>query len=123
MRGKIASIAAATTLVILLIILFLSAPTSWTSQGSHEPAIGHGPYTGWPDPLPWNPPSAKEESQRDPAERLIVKVELENEDASWIQKLEPTWQNDIIAIKSMYPHAHPQAHRPDKGRIANSYLT
>jgi hypothetical protein len=122
MRGRVASIGAAITLLILLIVLFLSAPTSWTSRESREPVTGHAPYTGWPDPFPWNPPAAKEESQGNPADRLIVKVKLEKEDTSWIQQLEPTWQNHIITIKSMYPLAHPEAHRPDKGRIANSYL-
>ncbi|KAH7084947.1 hypothetical protein BKA63DRAFT_528809 [Paraphoma chrysanthemicola] len=57
------------------------------------------------------------------SDRLIVKVKLENEDTTWLQKLEPTWRNEIIDIKSMYSHAHPKAHRPDKGRVANAYLT
>jgi hypothetical protein len=58
----------------------------------------------------------------DAAERLIIKVKLEIEDTSWVQKLEPTWRNEVIDIKSMYSHAHPKAHRPDKGRVANAYL-
>jgi hypothetical protein len=84
--------------------------------------IGYKPYTGWHDPSPWNPPRPKNAFGHT-AERFIVKVKLENEDASWTQKLEPSWQNNNISIESVYLHLHPKAHRPDKGRVANVYLT
>jgi len=125
MRGRLASIAAAATILVLIILLYISAPasTSWTSQQpSSEPVSGQRPYTGPPKPLPWHPPKPKEASEGQLAERLIIKVELEDEDTSWISKLEPTWQNELIAIEAMYAHAHPKTHRPDKGRIANAYL-
>ncbi|KAF2833634.1 hypothetical protein CC86DRAFT_12572 [Ophiobolus disseminans] len=124
MRGKLASIAAAAaTTFTLIILLYTSAPTSWTLRKSAPgPVIGQGPYLGWPDPLPWNPPKPKDASEGQSAERTIIKVKLENEDASWISKLEPTWPSEIISIKPMYSNAHPKAHRPDKGRVANAYL-
>ncbi|OAK95840.1 hypothetical protein IQ06DRAFT_257830 [Phaeosphaeriaceae sp. SRC1lsM3a] len=122
MRGRIASIAGAATLFVLLIILFVSAPSAWISGDSPKPVRGHVLYTGRPDPLPWNPPKAKEASGSAPADHLVVKARLEDEDTTWLRQYEPRWQHDLIAIKSMYPHAHPEAHRPDKGRIADAYL-
>jgi hypothetical protein len=126
MRGRLASIAAAATILglVLTIWLFGSAPTSWTLRKlSPTPVTGHAPYTGQPDPSPWNPPSPKEASQETPAERLIVKVKFEGENVSWMKKLEPTWQNEFVTVESMYLHLHAKAHRPDRGRIASAYLT
>jgi hypothetical protein len=123
MQGRLASITAAITVLILLILFFVSAPTSWTLQRPSQPVLGFGPYTGWPDPQPWHPPSPKEASGGNTAERLIIKVKLENEDASWTQHLAPQWQNNTISIDSMYSHTHPEAHRSDKGRVASAYLT
>jgi hypothetical protein len=127
MRGRIAPIAAATTVLIFIFVLFVSAPSSWTEERSKQPkqselVLGYVPYAGRPNPLPWNPPRTKAASPGNTAKRLVVKVKLEDEDTAWIQKLESTWQNDIITIDSMYSLAHPDAHRPDKGRVANVYL-
>jgi hypothetical protein len=124
MRGRTASIAAATTLLVFLIFLFASGSSSYASlHQATRHFRGQYPYKGRPESVQWNPPKPKYASESDLPERLIVKVKLENEDTSWIQKLEPTWQTKVISIKSMYAHLHPDAHRPDKGRIANAYLT
>lgn len=123
MRGRAVPIAGAATLfVLLIIILYLSAPSAYIYGESPRPVQGHVLYKGRPDPLPWNPPKAKAGSDSTPAERLIVKTKLEDEDTKWLEQYEPAWQHDLITIKSMYPHAHPDAHRPDKGRIADAYL-
>jgi hypothetical protein len=105
---------------VLIVILFLSAPNLRTS--SAQPVRGHQPYTGQSSSSPWNPPSPKDAPEGETPDRHIVKAKLESEDASWISKLESTWHNDIITIKPIFPHLHPQAHRPDKGRIASAYL-
>ncbi|KAH7389567.1 hypothetical protein DE146DRAFT_619828 [Phaeosphaeria sp. MPI-PUGE-AT-0046c] len=122
MRGRIVPIAGAATVFVLLIIFFLSAPSAWISEEPLQPVQGQALYTGRPYPLPWNPPKAKEASDSTPAERLIVKIKLEDEDTTWLRQHEPVWQHDLVEIKSMYPHAHPEAHRPDKGRITDAYL-
>jgi hypothetical protein len=124
MRGRIAPIAAATTVLIFIFVLFVSAPSSWTQEQPKQPelVLDYVPYAGRPNPLPWNPPRTKVASPGNTAKQLVVKIKLENEDTAWIQKLEPAWRNDIITIDSMYSLAHPDAHRPDKGRIANTYL-
>ncbi|KAF2035558.1 hypothetical protein EK21DRAFT_54473 [Setomelanomma holmii] len=125
MRGRLVPIAAATTVLVLIILLFVTAPTTWRTtlwSRPRPPVFGHGPYRGWPDPLPLDPPSPKDAPEGNAAERLIIKVRLEKEDTSWIQKLEPTWQSEIIEVKPIYSHLHPKAHRPDKGRVANAYL-
>jgi hypothetical protein len=126
MRGRIASIAAALTLLGLLTFFFLSSTQSSSAllfRNPSRPVSGYPPYKGRPEPLPWNPPKPKDANEGNAAERLIIKVKLKNEDASWVQKLEPSWQNNVIGIESMYSHAHPKAHRPDKGRVASAYLT
>lgn len=124
MRGTTASIAAAITLLVLLIFLFASG-TSYSALRHQptRPVSSHYPYKGRPEFVPWNPPKPKYAYEDSPANRLIVKVKLDHEDTSWIQKLEPIWQNNIISIKPMFAHLHPDAHRPDKGRVANVYLT
>jgi hypothetical protein len=123
MQGRLVSIAAATSILILIFFFYTSAPASWTLRNpSPGPVQGHAPYTGWPDPVPWNPPKPKETSGGKSAERFIIKVKLEGEDTSWLPKLEPNWKHEIISIEPMYSNAHPKAHRPDKGRVANAYL-
>ncbi|KAL5120538.1 hypothetical protein ACEQ8H_001557 [Pleosporales sp. CAS-2024a] len=128
MRGRVAAIAAAGTLLVLLAPLFVllspSRPVAFFRTSSRrKPILSQTLYTGKPEPSPWNPPSPKNASGEDPAERLLIKLKLDTEDASWTQRLEPPWQNNIITIDSMYSHAHPKAHRPDKGRVATTYLT
>lgn len=121
MRGRVAPIAAAAAILVLILVLFVSAP-KFRTLSSAQPVQGHRPYTGWPDPAPWHPPQAEDASGGDAPERLVVKLKLEGEDTSWIPKLEPAWRNDVIAMETMWPHAHPKAHRPDKGRVASAYL-
>jgi hypothetical protein len=121
MRGRIAPIAAATSVLVFIFVLFVSAPSSWTQEQT-APVLEYVPYAGRPNPLPWNPPHTKAATQWDIAKQLVVKVKLEDEDAAWIQQIEPAWQKDVITIDSMYSQAHPEAHRADKGRIANAYL-
>jgi hypothetical protein len=123
MRGRLASIAAAITVLLLLIFFFASVPTSWTLRQPSGPVLGQGLYTGWPDPVPWNPPKPQDPSEANPAGRLIVKVKLKEEDTSDIESLASLWQSNVIVIESQFSHTHPKAHRPDKGRVANAYLT
>ncbi|CAO2658699.1 Nn.00g064220.m01.CDS01 [Neocucurbitaria sp. VM-36] len=122
MRGRVATVAAATTILFVIIGLFISAPKSWRFGGSPASVAGHHPYTK-PDPLPWNPPSSKDPSGEDPADRVIVKIKLEDEDPSWIDSLFPTWRKDIVTIGQGFSKLHEGGHRVDKGRIANAYLT
>jgi hypothetical protein len=124
-RGRLASIGTAAT-ILLLVFLFVATPKSWTksTRPSSHTVIGLRPYTGKDrDPVSGHPPSPKAESEGILVERLIVQVELEGEDTSWLQKLEPTWQNEVVTIKGMYSNLHPEGKRPDRGRIANAYLT
>jgi hypothetical protein len=125
MRGKLASVAAATTVLLLFISFYTSIPipTPWTLHKPSEPVLGQKPYAGWPSPVPWDPPKPEVASGQNPAERLIIKVALEEEDTSAIDSLAPTWQNTVILVEPLYSHAHPKAHRSDKGRVANAYLT
>ncbi|KAH7401635.1 hypothetical protein BKA66DRAFT_451099 [Pyrenochaeta sp. MPI-SDFR-AT-0127] len=121
MRGRIATIAGATTVLLIIIALFVSAPKSWRIGGSLPSVAGHHPYRK-PDPLPWNPPSPKDASGEQPADRLILKVKLENEDASWIDSLFPAWRKDIITIWQGFSKLHEDEKRVDKGRVADAYL-
>jgi len=125
MRSRIAIIAAATVTLVGLItfFLFVSVPSSPASifRRPAQPVADVKPYKGSNGSVAVTPPKPKDASG-DPAARLIVKVKLDTEDASWTQKLEPSWQHNIITVEAMYSHAHPKAHRPDKGRVANAYL-
>jgi hypothetical protein len=124
MRGKLASVAAATTVLLLFIFFCASTSTLWTLHKSFEAALSQGrPYSGRPNPIPWDWPKPKDASGQNPTERLIIKVALEEEDTSAIDSFAPAWQHDIVLVKPLYSHVHPNAHRPDKGRIANAYLT
>ncbi|OAL48675.1 hypothetical protein IQ07DRAFT_588782 [Pyrenochaeta sp. DS3sAY3a] len=121
MRGRIASIVAAATVLLIIIALLITGPGSWRIGASLPSVPGHRPYQK-PDPLPWNPPSPKEQSGDPAAGRLVVKVALENEDASWIDSLFPTWRKDVITINHAFSNLHEGGRRVDKGRIANAYL-
>lgn len=121
MRGKIATIAAATTVFLIIISLFVSAPKSWRIGGSSPSVPGHHPYTK-PDPLPWNPPNPKDASGEQPIDRLILKVKLDGEDASWIDSLFPDWRKDVITIEKDFSKLYEYEKRVDKGRVADAYL-
>jgi hypothetical protein len=122
MRGRPARLAAAITVFILVIYFFPTTPTSWTRE-QPEAILDDIPYAGRPDPLPWKPPRTRPAALQTTTERLIIKVKLEGQDAAWLQELGPTWQHEYITIDPMYTHVHPEAHRADKGRITNAYLT
>ncbi|KAJ4365202.1 hypothetical protein N0V83_008820 [Neocucurbitaria cava] len=123
MRGRIAIVAASTTILLVIIGLFISAPKSWRFGASPSSVAGHYPYLK-PSPLPWNPPKPKDPSGDDPAARLIVKVKLEEEDPpSWIDSLFPTWRKEVVTIGLEFSQLHENGRRVDKGRIANAYLT
>lgn len=127
-RGRLASISAGATIAVFLVFILISTPKSWTPGTSSTkpsvPVIGLRPYTGKDqDPVSAHPPSPNPASDTALAERLIVQVELEGVDTSWLQRLEPTWQHEVVTIKTFYANAHPEGKRPDKGRIANAYLT
>lgn len=121
MRGRIATVAAATIILFILVALSTSAPRSWRFGGSPPSIPGQHPYTK-PSPLPWNPPSSKDPSSDAPPARLIVKVKLEDEDAAWIDSLFPTWRKELITIRKEFSKLHEGGNRVDKGRIANAYL-
>jgi hypothetical protein len=122
MRGRTTRLAAAITVFILVVYFFPSSPTSWTRE-QPEAILDAIPYGGRPNPLPWNPPRTRPATPGTTIQRLIIKVKLEGQDTAWLKELGPTWQHEYITIDPMYTHAHPEAHRPDKGRITNAYLT
>ncbi|KAF1849884.1 uncharacterized protein K460DRAFT_360733 [Cucurbitaria berberidis CBS 394.84] len=119
MRGRTAI--ATTILFVVIICLFISAPKSWRTGASPPSVTGHYPYVK-PSPLPWNPPSSKEPSGEAQADRLIVKVMLEDEDALWIDSLFPTWRKELVTIDKRFSKLHKGGNRVDKGRIASHYL-
>jgi hypothetical protein len=121
MRGRTASIAAATTL-LLIIACFLGIPNASRVGASPISVSGNYPYVK-PSPLPWDPPSPKDPSGEDPTSRLIVKAKLKHEDAFWIDELFPTWRKHIIEIPEAFTKLHAGAIKVDKGRVANAYLT
>ncbi|KAF1940157.1 hypothetical protein EJ02DRAFT_495519, partial [Clathrospora elynae] len=68
-------------------------------------------------------PSPKEPSKEPPIDRLIVKVLLESEDASWIDDLFPIWQKQIITTHRDLVKLHEGGKRVDRGHAASAYLT
>jgi hypothetical protein len=122
MRGRIGPLTAAIAVFIFVVFFFTTTPTSWT-QEQREEILDDIPYAGRPDPLPWNPPRPKTATSWTTAEQLVIKVKIQDEDTAWVSQLEPAWQIEIITIDPMYTHIHPSAHRPDKGRITEAYLT
>lgn len=122
MRGKTATLVAATTILLIVVALFTSTPKFSQVAVSLPSVPGHHPYTK-PRPLSLNPPTSKEPSGDAPAERRIVKVRLKDEDVSWIDSLFPTWQKELITIAKAFSKLHKDGTTVDKGRIANAYLT
>jgi hypothetical protein len=114
----------ATAAVLFLTILLIKPtrslpPTSWQTT---PPTSNWRPYTK-PTPLPWDPPHPKAASSRKPTSQLIVKVQLPDEDISWLSTLAPTWTNQLIPIDGRFTRLHANGHRVDRGRIAAAYLT
>lgn len=124
-RNRLITTIATTTLLLALITFaIIATPRGWKTASSRGSIAGFHPYTGRPDPSLWKSPHPKNPpSGWAPAERLIVKVKLEDEDVSWLDSIQWIWRHETVTIPNMYTNAHPLSHRPDKGRIASAYLT
>ncbi|KAF1839149.1 hypothetical protein BDW02DRAFT_514881 [Decorospora gaudefroyi] len=117
---RIAAIAAAVFLLILLLFLS-SASIRGIGALSSESITGHYPYVK-PKLPPWNPPKPKQPDKHPQADGVIVKVELESEGSSWTDTLRPFWRTEVIKIHNGFANLHEGAGRVDRGRVADAYL-
>lgn len=123
-RSRIAALASGITILVLIIFAFIATPRQWNHQNRLDPVSGIRPYTGPPSPVPWDPPHPLDSgSGWSPAERLIVKVRLEDEDVSWLEHIKWMWQNEVVTIQRMFSNSHFRGHRSDRGRVASAYLS
>lgn len=116
MRGRILT---ASGIVLLITLIYIFTPKS--SIRAHIP--GNYPYVKPGSPEIYAPTPAAAQASPAPAEKLIVKVQLEGEDLNWLLKLLPGWRNRVITIDSAFAHLHTSSQRVDKGRIADAYLS
>lgn len=127
-------VAATVFVVFILFILstqFFDVETKWRVLGLGHDGFMVGesgfPYQK-PDPLPWHPPSPKYSDSTAPAtadlpKRVIVLAKLEQDEVPWAGDEVPGWQHQILTLDGESARLHFGAKRPDKGRVADAYLT
>ncbi|XPT00917.1 hypothetical protein M3J09_010064 [Ascochyta lentis] len=116
MRGRIATTALGTVLLLTLIYTYTPNPAHPTPIPGGYPYVK--PTTPQIHPPTPNPPSATPV----PAS-LIIKAKLPDEDLAWLLALLPRWRNQIITIDGAFARLHDGAKRVDSGRIAAAYLS
>ncbi|RAR14795.1 hypothetical protein DDE83_001827 [Stemphylium lycopersici] len=122
MPRRVVTFTAAIILLFSLIALFrFSRDSPQKIREPEESITGHHPYVK-PNLPQWDPPKPKTEKDQSPADRLVLKVRLETEDVSWLDRLPAPWAKESITIDNEFAQLHPGGTRVDKGRVANAYL-
>ena len=123
MLRNVVSFAMTATIFLAIIAIFRSTANPPKENRSPVPGVkGHYPYAK-PKNAPWNPPKPKTPANDEaPADRLIIKSRLENEDLSWLDRLPQIWKKSIITIDNDFARLHENAARVDRGRVADAYL-